>query len=172
MLQRGGAIPSALIVAVEDVALHVESDSSRGANSGAGRNGLAVRGDAETPASPWRVSVKRPGQAEDHPDIAILVRGSAEGILMVVSVNAPWSGYGDELIGPSIAVAVPHSGNIGTLGKSEPAVLVGHSQRLVKPTGEFAPGNLAEILLKGALTDPDVTAAGCEGDTIFIDYGY
>ena len=41
----------------------------------------------------------------------------------------------------------------------------------MQPAGKLTPGNLAKILLEGAITDPDVTATGCEGDALVINYG-
>ena len=88
---------------------------------------------------------------------------------MVVPVNTPGSGDGDKLVCSTVAVAVPHLRDIGALGEGEPAILMGHSERLVQSTGKFAPSHLAKVLSEGAIADPNVAAAGCQCDALVID---
>jgi hypothetical protein len=77
------------------------------------------------------VGVEGSGQAKDDPDVAVLVRISAEGVLVVVALDPPGSGNGAEFIGPAIAIGVAHLGDVGALREVKPTVAVGHAKGLV-----------------------------------------
>ncbi len=170
VLQRGGAVPDALVVAVKDVAFQIEADAAGRANARAGRDRLPVGRDAETPAPPRGVGVEGTGQAEHNPDVAVPVGIGAEGVLVVVALDSPWRRDGAKLIGAAVAIGVAHFGDIGPLREVEPAVAVGHAEGLMQSGGEPGPLDLADVS-ECAVADPDVTAAGAEGDLVLVDDG-
>ena len=165
-LEGGGAVPHALVVGVEDVTLVVHADAARGADAGGGRDHLALGGDAHAPAAPRRVGVEGAGQAEHDPDVAVLIGIGAEGVLMVVAVDAPLRADRVEGVGLAVAVGVGQAGVLRTLGEEERLILVEHAERLVQVGGELGPLDLGDVVLVGAFADPDVAAAGRDGDLL------
>ena len=73
LLEAAGAVPRALVVGVEDVALGVEADAAGRAHAAGRRDELAVRRHLAGPAAELAVAVERAGQAERDPDVAVLV---------------------------------------------------------------------------------------------------
>ena len=165
-LERGRAVPDALVVGVEVITLVVVADTARRTDAGSHRDELAVRGDLGGPAAPRSVRVERTRQAEDHPDVAVLVRIRTEGVFMVVAADAPLGADGVEAVRAAVTVLVRQAGVLGALSGEERAVLKEHAEGLVQVGGELGPLDLGDIGVVGAFGDPDVAAARADGDLL------
>ena len=165
-LQGGGAVPHALVVGVEHVTLAVGADAAGRTDAGRDGDELAVRGDLGAPAAPRGVGMERAGQAEDGPDVAVLVGIGTEGVFVVVAAHAPLGADGLEPVGPAVAVAVGHAGELRTLHGEQRALLPEHPEGLVDVGGELGPLHLGKVGVIGALDDPDVAATGADGDLL------
>src|SRR5262249_6613384 len=106
MLEPAGAVPRALVVRVEHVALGVEADATGRAHAAGGRRDLAFGRDLAGPAAELAVAGERAGQAERDPDVAVPVEARAEGVLVVVAVDAPLVADRLEDVGLAVAVTV------------------------------------------------------------------
>ena len=164
LLETAGAVPGALVVGVEDVALGVEADAAGRANAAGRRDELALRRDLAGPAAELAVAVERAGQAEGDPDVAVLVEARAEGVFVVVAVDLPAVGDDLEQVGLAVAVGVLDARDVGPLGDVEPAVLLGQAEHLVQAVGEAGEFGLLRVVGVGVVDHPDLAAAGADGD--------
>ncbi len=85
----GGAVPGALVIGVEDIAFSVHAHAAGGTYAGAGGYHFSVRSDADGPAAPVGIRSKGASEAERDPDIAVLIRLGAEGVFVVIALDAP-----------------------------------------------------------------------------------
>ena len=106
------------------------------------------------------------GQAKHHPDVAVLVGLGAEGVLVVIAADAPLGGYRVEAVRAAVAIAVGQAGELRTLHRVHRALFPEHAERLVLVGGELGPLDLGEVGVVGAFGDPDVAAAGADGDLL------
>src|SRR5262249_13085422 len=105
LLERTGAVPRALVVGEEDVAVGVEADAPRRAHAAGDRHELALRRQLHGPAAELAAAVERPRQAEGDVQLALPVEARAEGVLVVVAVDLP--ALGDDLEGVGLRLAGP-----------------------------------------------------------------
>ena len=106
------------------------------------------------------------GEAEGDPGVAVLVRSAAEGVFVVVPIDSPLGADGFENVRRAVAVGVLEAGNLGALGEVEPAVFPIHAEGLVQALGEFFPSDVFQVVLISAGADPEVAAAGGDGDLL------
>ena len=163
-LQRTGAIPRALVIRIEYIAFGIESDPAGRAHAARGGDEFAIVRDAQDPAAVKGLGGEGSGEAEGAPEIALLVELRAEGVFVVVALDAPSITDRLEEIGAAVAVLVLETRHFGTLHHVEPAVAPGESEGLVEVFGEEGPFGGFVRMIRRVLDDPDLAAAGADRD--------
>ena len=131
-----------MIVGVENIAFCVETDAAGGANAGAGGDHFSIRRYTDSPTAPVRSRAGGASEAESDPDVAVFVWGSAEGVFVVIAIDAPVGVDGLEDIGGAIAIGVLEAGEFRTLGEVERFIFPIHAEWLVETLGEACPFHL------------------------------
>jgi len=160
VLQRRRAVPIALIVGEEAIAVGVETDSAGRAHAGGGGDDFSLGSDAQHPAAPGHGARAGVGEAERGPDVAVAVGTGAEGVFVEIARDAELIGDDLEFVGAVIAVGVAHARDAVALGDVEPAVLKEHAQRLVQSGREERETRLGEVVAERALDEPEFAATG------------
>ena len=85
VLERTGAVPRTLVVAIEGFPLGVESNSSRRPDPACRGDHLSVLADPYAPTAVGNLAAEGSSQAEYYPHVALRVELGAKGILLVIT---------------------------------------------------------------------------------------
>jgi len=85
---------------------------------------------------------------------------------MIVAAGAPAGADRLEFVGLAVAVAIAQAADFGALGEPQRVVFPEHPERLVQSVGELRPTDFRKVLLIRAGGDPQVAAAGGDGELL------
>ncbi len=92
---------------------------------------FSVGRDPQAPTAVLDLAAERAGQAEDNPEVPVLVELGAEAVLVVVAVDLPAVVDDFEDVGRAVAVGVLEPRDVAPLGDVEPAVFLRQAERLL-----------------------------------------
>ena len=129
VLEPTGAIPGPLVVGVEHFAQMVGGDAAGRTQSAGGGDGLAVRGDAQSPSAVRILAREGTREAEDDPDVAVAVELRTKGVFVVVAVNAPAVGHSLEEVGATVVIGVLEAREFAALRGVNPSIAPGRQPK-------------------------------------------